>query len=197
MVHVSARLLLWLLIWLWHPLVFTRRCGLTLAISLGSLTQLPFWNGLPGQSQRVKPRYRVKAWRWQIVIPSPCFSLFHPYKTMWQRRHFGFWGSFPSFWPCGMLCPTASYLFGTVVSLFLSSMQTSSHPMSHQTSFRFCLASFTEHWFQWSLFSSCFFPEAMLKGVYFSTIVKNLVHLPNKKVFLGGGFTCFNFQCMF
>ena len=44
-----------------------------------------------------------------------------------------YWGSFPSFWACGVLCPTASYLVGPVVSLFLSSMQTSSHPTSTKT----------------------------------------------------------------
>ena len=33
-------------------------------------------------------------------------------------------GTFHNFWACGMLCPTASYLFGPVVSLFFSSMQT-------------------------------------------------------------------------
>ena len=39
-----------------------------------------------------------------------------------------------------------------------------------------------------------FFSEAMLKRVYFSTIVKNLVHLPNKKVFFWWWFHMFQFS---
>ena len=131
---------------------------------------------------------------WSLLLGFHFFTL--P-KTMWQRRHFGFWGSFPSFWACGMLCPTASYLFGPVVSLFLPSMQTSSHPMSHQTSFRFCVASFTEHWFQgaaswwngWTTKTShksqntlSIWIKQMLRGlVVFSALILEEFHV-NKKI---------------
>ncbi len=53
--------------------------------------------------------------------------------------------TFPSFWACCQLSPTASYVFLDLLyhsffTLFLSSMQTWSRSLSHQTSFPYCTA---------------------------------------------------------
>ncbi len=73
--------------------------------------------------------------------------------TTWQRRHFGFWGSFPCFWACGKLSPTVSYVFRFLALLYLSflnpfwsSMPTWISPMSHQTSFPFGTAGDLSAW---------------------------------------------------